>query len=60
MPTQIEMLRSDLQRLRAELGPEDRFVKLLQQQLDGMELSERNREQRFLVGSLPPEGPSPK
>ena len=60
MPTQIEMLRADLKRLVAEFGPDDRFVKLLQQQLQGMELNENNRQQRFLVGSLPPEQPAQK
>jgi hypothetical protein len=35
-------------------------VTLLRQQLQGMELNEQNRQQRFLVGSLPPEQPPQK
>ena len=59
MPTQIEMLRGDLKRLVAEFGPDDRFVTLLRQQLQGMELNEQNRQQRFLVGSLPASAEAP-
>jgi hypothetical protein len=59
MPTQIEMLRGDLKRLVAEFGPDDRFVTLLRQQLQGMELNEQNRQQRFLAGSLPASAEAP-
>lgn len=53
MPTQIEMLKQEIADLEARVGPDGQFVKPLKQQLAGMELNQRNQEQRFLAGSLP-------
>lgn len=55
MATQIEILRKEIAALEATHGPDAPFAKLLRQQLQGMELNESNRNQRFLISTGAPE-----
>ena len=55
MATQLEILKRELAEDEARLGPDAPFVKLLRQQLQGMELNERNRNERFLISTGTPE-----
>lgn len=60
MATQIEMLRQEVATLEAKHGADDEYVKLLRQQLAGMELNLHNKNERFLISTGEPERESAK
>ena len=49
------MLREKVQGLEAKHGADDQYVKLLKQQLAGMELNLHNKNERFLIATGSPE-----
>lgn len=53
MTTQADQLAQEIERAKVRLGPDAPIVKALQRQLDGYRLMEVNREQNFLVGTIP-------
>ena len=53
MVTQQDQLAQEIQRAKVRLGPDAPIVKALQRQLDGYQSMEVNREQNFLVGTVP-------
>ena len=55
MATQIEYLKEQIADLEASNGVDAPFVKLLKQQLAGMQLNLHNKNERFLVATGSPQ-----